>query len=329
MCATKSISHEAILRVPKPFELPCPACQVRWPAGALLTITLALVSSNASGQQLEPRAYANTPVGMNFLLTGYGYTQGPITASAASPIQGAKVQTDTALLGYSRSFGVWGDSAKFDVVEGEAWVSGTATYVGQPRSRYVTGLTDPLFKGSINLYGAPALTMDEFTNYQQNLIIGVSLAVTAPLGQYDSSKLLNIGNNRWSFNPEMGFSQAFGKLTLELMPGATVFMDNDDFLGQVRKQDPLYSLQSHAIYSFPHGIWASVSGTYYTGGASQVAGASQHDLEKDYRVGATLALPLGRRESIKLYGSDGLYARTGSSFWQIGIAFQYRWGGGL
>ena len=83
----------------------------------------------------EPRAYANTPVGMNFLLTGYGYTQGPITASAASPIQGAKVQTDTALLGYSRSCGGGGDSAQFDVGEGEAWVSGTATYMGQPRFR--------------------------------------------------------------------------------------------------------------------------------------------------------------------------------------------------
>jgi hypothetical protein len=50
--------------------------------------------------------------------------------------------------------------------------------------------------------------MNEFTNYHQNLIIGVSLAVTAPLGQYDSSKLLNIGENRWSFNPEMGISKA-------------------------------------------------------------------------------------------------------------------------
>ena len=302
---------------------------MNWRAWVLLTITLALACPDASGQQLEPRAYANTPVGMNFLLTGYGYTQGPITASAASPIQGANVQTDTAFLGYARSFGVWDKSAKFQVVEGQAWVSGTATYVGQPRSRYVTGLTDPLFKASVNLYGAPALTMTEFTNYHQDLIIGVGLAVTAPLGQYDSSKLLNIGNNRWSFNPEMGFSKAFGKLTLELMPGVTVFTDNNDFLGKVREQDPLYSLQGHVIYSFPHGIWASMSGTYYTGGASEVAGASQHDLEKDYRLGATLAMPLGRHESIKLFGSDGLYARTGSSFWQIGIAFQYRWGEGL
>ena len=150
---------------------------------------------HAAAQSLEPRAYANTPVGMNFALIGYAHTEGSVTTDASSPIQDAKVQTDSALLGYSRSFGLLGTSSKIAFVEGESWVSGEAKLSGQPRSRFVTGLIDPTVRGSINLYGAPALTMSEFTNYQQNLIIGTSLSVTAPLGQYDSSKLLNIGQN--------------------------------------------------------------------------------------------------------------------------------------
>jgi len=295
----------------------------------ILVVSMAAGWLEASAQQLEPRFYANAPVGMNFLITAYGYTEGPVTTDAASPIQDAKVQTHLALLGYARSFGLFGTSAKFDFVEGVAWVSGQATFAGQSFSRVVTGQTDPQFRASVNLYGAPALTMKEFPSYKQNVIVGLSLAVTAPLGCYDSGKLLNIGNNRWSIRPELGISKAFGPFTLELMPDVTIFTDNNDFLGQVRHQDPLFSLQGHLIYNFGHGIWASASGTYYTGGSTTLGGSSQNDLQENFRAGATLSLPLGRHESIKVYGSDGLVARFGSSFWLVGIAFQYRWGGGL
>ena len=50
---------------------------------------------------------------------------------------------------------------------------------------------------SVNFYGSPALSLEEFTNYQQDLIIGSSIQVSAPLGQYDENKLVNLGNNRW------------------------------------------------------------------------------------------------------------------------------------
>ena len=66
----------------------------------------------------------------------------------------------------------------------------------------MSGLGDPRFRFSINLFGAPALAAKEFTNYKQDLIVGVSLQVSAPLGQYDDSKLLNLGNNRWSLPVE-------------------------------------------------------------------------------------------------------------------------------
>jgi len=303
--------------------------RVRRLAGGGLALGLVAAGGNAAAQQLEPRAYANTPVGMNFLLTGYGFADGAVTTDPGSPIQGAHVTTDTAILGYARSFGLWDHSAKINFVAGQAWADGTASLAGQPGTRYVTGLIDPAVNASINLYGAPALTMNEFTNYQQDLIIGVRLGVTAPLGQYDASKLLNVGNNRWAFNPELGFSQAVGKFTLEVMPGATVYTDNDDYLGKVRRQDPIYSVQGHVIYSFPHHIWASLSGTYYNGGDTTVGGTDQRSLENDFRAGGTLALPLGRHESLKIYGSDGVYTRVGSNFMLIGIAFQYRWGGGL
>ena len=74
----------------------------------------------------------------------------------------------------------------------------------------MSGLGDPRFRFSINLFGAPALSAKEFANYQQDLIVGASLQVSAPLGQYDDSKLLNLGNNRWSFRTGTGFFQGVG-----------------------------------------------------------------------------------------------------------------------
>ena len=69
--------------------------------------------------------------------------------------------------------------------------------------------------------------------------------------------------------------------------------------------------------------------TYYAGGRSTINGAQNDDLQQNWRVGATLALPVNKRNSIKLYASDGVSSRTGNSYKLYGIAWQYRWGGGI
>jgi hypothetical protein len=64
--------------------------------------------------------------------------------------------------------------------------SGSADFAGQPVERVVNGLSDASFRLAVNLYGAPALTLPEFASYQQDLIVGASLRVFAPVGgQYD------------------------------------------------------------------------------------------------------------------------------------------------
>ena len=131
----------------------------------------------------------------------------------------------------------------------------------------VNGFANPLFRLSVNLYGAPALTLKEFADYQQDLIVGASLQISAPWSQYDSSRVVNIGTNRWSFKPEVGVSKAVGPWTLELSAAATLYTDNNDFFGGTkREQDPIYSFQGHAIYAFPRGAWGSLDATYFTGG---------------------------------------------------------------
>jgi hypothetical protein len=141
---------------------------------------------------------------------------------------------------------------------------------------------------------------------------------------------VNNGTNRWSLKPELGLSKAWGPLTAELSAAARFFSDNDDFLGEsAREQDPIYLLQGHLIYGFRSGIWLAFTGTYLTGGRTEVDGVKNDDFQSNSRLGLTLALPVSPRHSVKLYAGTGVATRTGADFDLVGIAWQYRWGGGL
>lgn len=304
----------------------------RVPIGlGLVAATLAVLSvaSTSLAQQIEPRAYSNIPAGLNFLAAVYNYSEGDIEFDASGPIQDANLQMHTTGLAYVRSFGLLGQSASVGVVMPYAWLSGRATFRGEEREREVSGLGDPRLRLAVNVYGAPAMSMEEFADYRQNVIVGVSLVVSAPLGQYDDDKLLNVGANRWSFKPEIGVSKAWGPLIVELAFGATFFTTNDDFLGsRTLEREPMYSLQAHLIYNLPWGIWASVNAVGYRGGRVAVDGVKSDTFQENVRLGVTLSFPVTRHSSVKINGSTGAYARFGGNFTSAGVAWQLLWGGG-
>jgi hypothetical protein len=296
----------------------------------LLAVALAVIGTDTAAQDLEPRTYSNTPVGLNFFIASYAYTSGGVATDPTSPLENASVQAHGTILAYARALNVWGRSGKVDVVLPYAWVSGSAEFAGQRGEREISGFGDPRLRFSVNLYGAPALTLKEFVGYKQDFIVGASLQVSTPLGKYDDDRLLNIGTHRWTIKPELGISKTLGPLTLELAAGVSFYTDNHEFFGdQTRAQNPIYSVQGHAIYSLRSGIWVAVDGTYYTGGRTTVDGVEGNNLQHNSRVGLTVALPVNRYNSLKLYASTGVSTRTGSDFDTMGVAWQYRWGGGL
>jgi hypothetical protein len=227
---------------------------------------------------------------------------------------------------------VWSKSGKLDLVLPFIFLSASGRVEGEDetRRRSISGVGDPMVRFTVNLLGAPALPLKEFMSYRQKTVLGVSLQVSAPLGQYDPSKLVNIGTNRWMFKPEIGVSHAMGRWILEASTAMNFYSANDDFWGgSIHKQGPILSVQGHAVYSFHSGAWTALDITYYNGGRTTVDGVVRNDLQTNWRVGATLALPINRRHSIKLYGSTGLYTRTGTKFNIFGAAWQFRWGGGV
>jgi hypothetical protein len=301
----------------------------RWNC-AFFGLLLLLGSTTACAQDIEPRQYANTPIGVNFLVLGYMQTEGGLAFDSSLPVSDPQLETSSSVVGFARAFEFLGYSAKIDASVPYAWLSGSADYLGQPVERSVDGFGDPVFRLSANLYGAPPLQLKDFGSYSQDLIIGTALQVSAPLGQYDDTRIVNIGTNRWFFKPSIGASQAIGPWILEATGAVTFFTPNDDFFGgNRREQDPLYSVQGHVIHSFHSGVWAALDATYFWGGSTKINDAARNDLQRNWRVGATLALPVNARNSIKLVASDGVSARTGNNYSQFGAFWQYRWGGGI
>ena len=288
-----------------------------------------MMAARAKAQDAEPRSYTNTPVGLNFLIADYIYTQGKIAFDPRLAIADAQFHSHTAAVAYLRSFDFFGQSAKFDVILPYSTFSAHALVTGQTQEREMSGFGDPRFRVWVNLFGAPALSVKEFANYKQDLIVGVSLQVSAPLGQYDDTKLLNLGNNRWSFRPELGISKAWGPCTVEIAPSVTFFRDNPDFFnGKNFAQEPLYLVRGSIIHNFDSGTWISLDGSYFTGLRTTVNGVKDDNEQENVRAGLTLALPIDRQNSIKLNASTGIHTRTGSEFTLAGIVWQYRWGAG-
>jgi hypothetical protein len=166
-------------------------------------VVLGMTASSVGATDIEPRAYSNIPVGMNFLLAGYGYTKGNVTFAPSVPIENGEMEIHSTVLAYVGALDFWGKSGKVDIIIPQAWMSGQAEFMGEPRSREISGFGDPLFRLYVNLFGAPALSMNEFANYysggritrdgkiadnlQQNWRVGATLSF--PINKQNSIKI--------------------------------------------------------------------------------------------------------------------------------------------
>jgi len=278
--------------------------------------------------ELEPGLYRNAPMGTNALSVGYAYSGGNILADDSEvPIENAKAHVQGALLGYARYFNLFGRTARVDAATLVAWSHYEGTVAGQFMTRDPQGLADPRFRFAVNLAGAPALERSEFKNYQQKAIWGMSLMLAAPLGQYDSSRLINLGSNRWSIRPETGVSYAWKEWCAEGAAGTWVFTTNHDYYGgNELTQQPIGYLKGDLIYSFRKKTWIALNYGWATGGRTSVNGAEKADLQTNYRLGGTLTFSLSSRDSLVLNYSNGIVTRTGANFQSLATVFSHTWG---
>ena len=279
-------------------------------------LCFSIVCLQAQAQEIEARAYSNAPIGINFITGGL--------AQAKS----GSYTLNTQALSMTHVLDVAGQSGRLALVLPYSELTGTGQVGGQSINASAEGLSDPMIKASVNLYGAPALTNSQFKDYQQDLIIGASLAATIPWGKYNSNQMINVGANRSLIQPAMGFSQAVGPWRLELAGMATIYTSNTSYLGSnTLSQNPIYSGETHAIYYFPNTAWISADATYFTGGQTYINGIPANGPQENWRFGSTLSYPIDQQNSIRLTGSKGVYSRTDTSYNAVGISWQFRWGG--
>ena len=269
-------------------------------------------------QEIEARAYSNAPIGFNFL------TGGIAQADSGS------YHLTTESLSFTRIIDVAGQSGRLSILLPYSELSTTKNLGLQNLNASAEGLSDPIIKFSANLYGAPALSAEEFTNYKQDLIIGASIAASIPWGKYNNEQIVNVGGNRSLIKPGIGASQAIGPWRLELAGMATIFTNNTSYLGgNTLSQNPIYSTEGHIIYYFQNMAWISADATYFMGGQAFINGIPNNGAQENWRFGSTLSYPINQQNAIRLSGSKGVYSRTNSSYDALGISWQYRWGGGI
>ena len=303
----------------------------------LALASLALTAgATVRAQDLSPRAYVITPLGSNAITLSYSYNSGDLQFEGAVPITDATGKFSVPVLAYYRSFGLFGHSA--NVLAAVPYGVGTfeGTVLGEQHSIYRSGLVDAQFRFSVNLLGGPAMTLPEIIQkkWRQKTLLGVSLKVVAPTGQYDPTKLINLGANRWRFKPEIGYSRAFGRFLLDGYASAWFFTRNPEFFSnnqyvtgtQVQTQSPIAAAELHLSYDVRPRYWVSLDANFWNGGQTSINGVENPvTLQRSSRVGATASFPVTRHGAAKVSYAQGAYIRFGGDFRIVSVAWQYSW----
>ena len=287
-----------------------------------------LVSVSVYGQELEPRSLTNVPVGTNFGMVGYGWTQGNILLDPAVSIEDLNAQMHAFVAAYVRSISVFGLSGKIDAFLPFATGDWSGTYQTQYTTTSRNGFGDPRLRFSVNFLGAKALNIDEYGSYEQKTILGMSVQLYLPLGQYFPDRLINLGSNRFSIRPQIGVSQKLDKWLLEAYASVWFFTLNRDFWGgNEMTQNPLYAFKIHVIRSLPSGMWLAVDAGYGAGGLAFVNGVERESNISTFRFGGTLAFPVGKQHTLRLSGFSTYRMAKGPDYDLLSLTYQFRWGG--
>jgi hypothetical protein len=291
----------------------------------LILLLVPLVSDEANAQALIVGAYAPAPVKVNVATFVYSFNKGDLTFDPALPVEEGKATINASAVGYTRSLNLAGRFSTVGVLVPIFNGSVEGLLAGKFESRTRHGVGDVLMRFAVNLAGAPAMTPKQFAGYRQTTIVGFSLVVVAPTGQYDPSRIINLGANRWAFNPEVGFSRRRGHWTVEADAGGAFFTDNTNFNnGATREQAPIAAIQGHLTFTVRQGLWIAADGNFWRGGRTTVNGVDSTVEQSNSRVGFTVALPIKTRQ-IRIACAFGAYTRIGGDFTTIGVSYSHAW----
>jgi hypothetical protein len=304
-------------------------------AGVFLALLLATVLASSSfAQDLTPRAYIVTPLHSNAVVLSYSFQDGDILVNPTLPISNSRGTEHVAIVSYSHSFNFFGRTAAVSAILPYGIGHFTAELNGTPEKVYRSGLYDSEYRVSVNLKGGPSMSPIEYLRWKQKTLIGASITLSVPTGQYDPTALVNLGTNRWAIKPELGISHRRKNWVYDLYLGTWFFTRNPEFFSHnaqfpganVQTQNPLASVEGHLSYDVRPRLWISLDGNYWYGGSTYLNGEKRFGtLEANSRVGVTASTPLHRHQSLKFSYSYGAIVRVGGRFSNVSVGWQYSW----
>jgi hypothetical protein len=288
-------------------------------------------------QDLTPRAYFVTPVRSNAVTISNIYNDGNLLFDGTVPITGATGKLYVPALSVYRSLSVFGRSANVTATLPYGVGTFKGTVLGAETSAYRSGLLDSVFRFSVNLHGGPAMSLEEMKTrrWRQKTLLGASLKVVAPTGQYDPTKLINLGGNRWAFKPELGLSRRFARnFIVDAYASVWLFTRNPEFFSrnqyfpgtQDQTQEPVAAFEAHLSYDFRPRLWVSLDANFWNGGRTSLNGVENPaTLQRSSRVGLTASFPVSARHALKVGYAEGAYVRFGGDYRIVSLAWQYSW----
>lgn len=263
----------------------------------LLIAGSALVSSLAAQAQVPPRFYWQSLAGANAVPMIYQSLSGN-----ANPIDPAlvvsansQVSADVLVAGYAKMLPLADRTLTLAVLEPMGRISGNTTVAGNSYSQQATGFGDPMLEVGYNIIGPKAIkSIPDLLRYEPGFSVNVIADIAFPLGDYDSSQALNLGQNRWYGRLGAPIVYQIGdwvpgrRTTLELLPSVWAFTDNEDYVGHTLSTDPMFQLEAHLTRDFTETLWGSLDSTWIEGGKSTISGVSGGDSLHNWGVGFTL-----------------------------------------
>jgi hypothetical protein len=300
----------------------------------LFSVLLLLASLRSAAQDLAPRAYLITPIHSNAITLTYSFFDGELLFEGTVPITDATARVSVPILSIYHATRFFGRTASFTASLPYGIGSFRGTVLSTQTNAYRSGLFDSSYRLSINLIGGPAMDLADFRDWSQKMLVGISVRLVAPTGQYDSTKLINYGAHRWAFKPEVGVSRRWGHWIVDTYGGVWFYTENSEFFSRnqfspgvnTQEQAPIFAFEGHVSYDVKPRLWASLDGNFWHGGRTSLNGTiNPSTVQNNSRVGITCSLPVTKHQSLKLSYNRGAYVRFGGKYDNISVGWQYSW----
>jgi hypothetical protein len=267
-----------------------------WGIGVLMLVAAALPRP-AFAQGDGPRTHWKEMLtGTNLVNLTYLHGSGNVNPlDPTKTVQpSADFDVDIALIGYSRSFSLFGRTAIGSLLVPVGGLGAEVAGAVVSVKDSANGFGDPLLQLDLNLFGTPAMrNIPELLRYEPDFTVDLVFDLAIPIGEYDDDSAANIGQNRWYGRvgaPVMISLRDWvpgRRTTLELLPAVWFFEDNDDLMDSTLKNNPLFQLEAHLTHDFTEGFWGSFDAVWYTGAKSTIGGLTGDKLN-DLGLGFTL-----------------------------------------